>query len=431
MENGTHINITTKKGNYEGIVMPSSTKETLILKLSSGYNLGVNRKEITKTKILPFIKTEETPVSMKTQSRPGLKNVLILHTGGTLASKVSYQTGGVISRFTPEDILTLFPEVKTIANIHTHLIRNMFSEDMRFAHYNLIAKELVKQYDQYDAFIITHGTDTLHYTAAALTFMLEHLGKPIILVGAQRSSDRGSSDAALNLVSALHFATKSVYHGVAICMHESTHDNTCVILPSLHTRKMHTSRRDAFQAINQTPIARVSRDGTISFLQAHQPAQPTTHAPSYKPFKENLKIAIITSHPNFMAAELNAYKTFDGLILAGTGLGHFPVNTIDKETKEHTNVLKTLTRLAKKMPVIMTSQCIYGRVNMNVYDSGHKIQQAGVLGNLDDTPPETVFIKLAYLLSTQPKKKIMQLYKTNARGEHHDRTPYQDVHTLS
>ena len=194
---------------------------------------------------------------------------------------------------------------------------------------------------------------------------------------------------------------------------------------------MHTSRRDAFQAINQTPIARVSRNGTISFLCAHSPAHASTHSLTYKPYKENLKIGIVTSHPNFMTAEQNTYKTFDGLILVGTGLGHFPVDTIDKETKEHTNVLKILTTLAKKMPIVMTSQCIYGRVNMNVYDSGYKIQQAGVLGNLDDIPPETAYIKLAYLLSTQSKKNIMRFYKTNLRGEHHNRTPYQEIHTPS
>lgn len=355
-----------------------------------------------------------------------MKRILILHTGGTLASKVSYQTGGVISRFTPEDILELFPEIRDLANVDAKLVRNMFSEDMRFSHHNLIAREIAKAHATYDAIIVTHGTDTLHYTSAALSFMLEHLNKPILLVGAQRSSDRGSSDAAINLLCAIHYSTKTNYAGVAICMHENPNDEACLILPGLKVRKMHSSRRDAFRTINGNPIARVTKHGEITSLAEHYPKQEKEKKElTIKLLKENLKIGIIKAHPNFYAEELNAYKNFHGLILEGTGLGHFPVNTIDAETREHTKILNAIKKLVGKIPIVMSTQCIQGRVDLNVYETGRKLQAAGVIGNFSDMTTETAFIKLAYLLSNYPKKKVKELFMQNLHGELSERISYE------
>jgi len=202
------VKVVTKDEEIEGILMPEQPG-FVVLKLDSGYNIGVDKKRVREIKVLKK-RTKREAELPKEKEKKGLPKITILHTGGTIASKVDYETGGVVSRFTPEEILGMFPELREIANIDSKLIFNISSEDMRFAHYNILAKEVEKEVKKgVDGIIITHGTDTLHYTGAALSFMLKDLGIPVILVGSQRSSDRGSSDAALNLISAAFFIVAS------------------------------------------------------------------------------------------------------------------------------------------------------------------------------------------------------------------------------
>jgi glutamyl-tRNA(Gln) amidotransferase subunit D len=308
----------------------------------------------------------------------------------------------------------MFPELLTIAQIDSKLIRNMWSGDMRFAHHNIMANAVAAEVKKgVKGIIITHGTDTLGYTAAALSFILENCPIPVILVGAQRSSDRGSSDAGINLIAAAQFITETDFAGVAICMHENMDDNNCLILPATKTRKMHSSRRDAFKAINSRPIARVKKDGSVEKISKH--AQPKGTF-TVKSIEENLKIGLLSFHPNMFAQEIENYSNFDGLILQGTGLGNGPVDVIDNKTKEHDKILKTLIKLAKKIPLVMTTQCLFGRVQMDVYAYGRKLQDAGIIGNHTDMLPETAFIKLAWLLSNH-KKDAKKLMTENLRGE--------------
>lgn len=349
-----------------------------------------------------------------------MKKISILHTGGTIASKVDYKTGGVSAKFSEKDLLELYPEIKSIAKISSRLIRNMLSEDMNFNHYNLLAKEIQKEVKKgIEGIIITHGTDTLHYTSAALSFILENLPIPVILVGAQRSSDRASSDATLNLISALNFIDKTDFIGVAICMHESINDNSCLILPATKTRKLHSSRRDAFKAINSKPIAKVSKDKVESIDYIHKKPEGKFEI---KLFNPKIKIGIIKTHPNMLSEEFKNYSKFHGLIIEGTGLGHLPINKIDSFTQENQKILNEIKKLAKKIPIIMTSQCIFGRINMNVYSTGRKLQEVGVLGNLHDMTTETAFIKLVWLLSNFKKEQIHKLITETIRGEISNRT---------
>ncbi len=402
--------------------VPSKEEGILVLKLENGYNIGLEKSKILSSKVLVEFKESSNPVQ-KASQKSDLKKIVILHTGGTVAAKVSYKTGGVVTKFSAEEILALFPELKEIANIETRLISNLLSGDMRFAHYNLMAKEIEKEIKKDVAgIILTHGTDTLHYSAAALAFMLENVSLPVILVGAQRSSDRGSSDAALNLLCAAQFIVKSSFKGVAMCMHEGSSDQSCVILPACKSRKMHTSRRDTFKSINVSPIARIER-GNVEFIL--KPAQKEGKF-SLKLFDEKLKIGILKAHPNMFAEEIKAYEKFDGLVLEGTGLGNFPVDKIDEDTKEHEAILKEIEKLAKKIPVVMASQCIFGRVDMNVYGYGRKLQEANVFGNLTDFTPETAFIKLAYLVSNYKKQEIKALYEKDLRGELSKRTEFEE-----
>ena len=332
------------------------------------------------------------------------------------------------SRFTPEELLQMYPELGAVAKIRSRLIRNMFSEDMRFAHYNLIADAILEEIQKgVDGVIVTHGTDTLGYTGAALSFMLENLRTPVILVGSQRSADRGSSDAALNLLCACVFISRSDFGGVGICMHAGLDDVRCAILPGLKARKMHSSRRDAFRAVNALPIAFVARTGEVEVVARQYVHRDPAVVPVVKHFKPSLKIGLLKMHPQMHTVEVLAYKDFDGLVIEGTGMGHAPVNVIDDATKEHAAILKAIATLAGRMPVVMATQTIFGRVNMDVYSTGRLLQDAGVIGNMSDMHAETAFIKLAWLLSQHPAEKVRALFGQNLRGEISERSIIGDV----
>ena len=414
-EIGDYVEIFTQDKNFKGCLIPSVNKDVYVVKLDSGYNIGINKNKVKKISIINKFHAKKGNLP-KIVHKKNLPTISILHTGGTLASRVSYETGAVAAKFTAEEILAMFPELEKIANVHSHLISNMFSEDMRFSHYNLIAKAVEKEVKKkIHGVIITHGTDTMHYTAAALSFILQDLDIPVILVGAQRSSDRGSSDSGLNLLCAVQFILKSDFAGVAICMHESMSDESCLILPGLKTRKLHSSRRDAFKAVNSSPIARVDRNGKVDFISSYR--KKSNKDLKLKLLNEKLKIGMLKIHPNMYASELKTYSNFNGLVIEGTGLGHMPINKIDKFTKENELIFNEISRLSKKIPVVMTTQTLFGNVNMNVYSTGRRLLGVGVLGNYSDMLPETAFIKLAWLLSNYKKEQIKDLMNKNLHGE--------------
>jgi len=402
---GDLIEIQTDK-TFKGTYLPSKRDETTI-KLSSGYNITFNNKKIKKTKLIKKYKQKKEKIkSVKTKNN--LPLISILHVGGTISSKVDYETGAVSSKFSAEELLSLFPEINTLANIRSKQILNIFSENIRFKHYNLIAKEIQKEINaKTSAIIITHGTDTLAYTSAALSFMLEDLSIPVILVGSQRSSDRPSSDNYLNLISAIKFVTKTDFADVAICMHSSMDDQSCHILPALKTKKLHSTRRDAFKPINTKPIA-IVKDDSIQFLTDHK--KRNNNKLKLRLFKEKIKVGILKAHPNMFASEILQYKNYDGLIIEATGLGHLPIDD-DIENKKILPTLKSL-----KIPIILTTQTIFGNINLNVYSTGRKIKEY-IINNYTDILTETAFIKLAFLLSNYEKKYIKELFNKNLRGE--------------
>jgi glutamyl-tRNA(Gln) amidotransferase subunit D len=422
------IRVKSRGEEFEGALMPSTDvgdADTLVIKLDSGYNIGIDKKNVDEIMLVssaPQVGAAEFPSVKKNAKLPIIS---ILHTGGTIASKVDYRTGGVVARFTPQEILEMFPELREIANIESRLIRNMWSEDMRFAHYNLMAAEVEKEIKKgADGIIITHGTDTMHYSAAALAFALENLPVPVILVGAQRSSDRGSTDAASNLINATYFIANSDFAGVAICMHKSPNDDNCLILPATKTRKMHTSRRDAFRPINATALAEANyKEKKVSFV-SNDYGKRSNAKLVLRPFDEKLRVGLMKTHTNMYASEVSAFSDFDGLVIEGFALGHAPINKVDEFTTEHPKILAAITELCKKMPVVMASQCVYGRLQMNVYSTARDLQAAGVMGNLSDMTPETTFIKLAWLLSNYRKEDVRELITKNFRGEMKSRTLY-------
>ena len=409
---GDSVEITTVKEKFVGNFMPGSNSKRIVLKLENGYNVGIDRKKIKKILLKKkFVKGSRKKV--KISKKKGLKNIMILHTGGTIASKVDYKTGAVSASFKAEDLIEMFPELGKIANIDSKLIRNMWSDDLRFKHFSLIASEVAKEAKNKDGVIIGMGTDNLGVASAALAFVLENVNIPVLLVGAQRSSDRGSSDAGVNLISAAHFISQSKFTGVGVCMHEKTSDGDCVILNPCKVRKLHTSRRDAFKSVNDDVIARVdSSSGKISYVGGFS-------GKSSKKFKVRSKfeekVGLLKVHINMDPKQFEFYKNYKGLVIEGTGLGHMPLDKIDSFTTSHLKIRKVLEKLAKKIPVVMCSNCLFGRVNMNVYSKGKDLLSLGVIPG-EDMLAETAFVKLAWLLGNE-KKNVRKLVRNNLRGE--------------
>ncbi len=416
---GDTLRIETTKDVYEGKFLPSEDTSIITLKLASGYNVGVKIATIKKAERVHATNVTKSTAKKAVKQDTSLPRITILHTGGTIASKIDYSTGGVTADFSPEELLSLFPELLDIAQIDSLLVKQMMSENMRFDHYNLLAKAVEAEVQKgVDGIIITHGTDTLHYSAAALAFSLVNLPIPVIMVGAQRSSDRGSSDASFNLIAAAKFIATTDFSEVAVCMHQSMSDDACYILPATKVRKMHTSRRDAFRSVNARPFAKVDpKSGMVEFINRAYVKRGDKGALEVKLFKPKLKVGLLKSHTHMYAEEFLAFKDFDGLVIEGTALGQLPNAKVDEFTTESDKIGAAIRTLTAKMPVVMASQCLYGVVDMNVYSEGRRNIDLGILGNYSTMTPETTFIKLAWLLSTVDKEAIPELITTNFRGE--------------
>jgi glutamyl-tRNA(Gln) amidotransferase subunit D len=414
---GDRVKVIAQDEIKEGVLMPNEETDTVVIKLDNGYNIGIDSKKIKEIKLVEKHKGKESKskVVMKKDSKK--PTIAILHTGGTIASKVDYKTGGVISSYTMEDFVSMFPEIEGIANIKTNLVSEMMSEDMTFSHYKKISDAIVKEIKAgVDGIIIGHGTDTLAVTSAALAFILENLSIPVILVGSQRSSDRGSTDAAMNLICAANFIANADFSGVALCMHESTADNTCLILPACKTRKLHTSRRDAFKVVNDKAIARVDYETKkIEFLKEYDKKSDKKLV-----VKDKLddKVAVLRVYPNMNSDLIDALtkKKYKGLVLEGSGIGHAPTNI--KENLKNYEALKKL--IASGCTVVVTSNCIFGRVHRDIYVNTRRLGNIGAIFG-QDMLTETAYVKLAWLLGNFSKKEAEELIDKNLRGEINDR----------
>lgn len=406
MDIGDRIRIVRGENIYEGLLMPSDSSGNIVsIKLDNGYNIGF-RKEDVELELLeagrPF---SATMPKIYVEHKEELPNVAILGTGGTVASKIDYMTGAVYPAFSPEELLMLVPELSELANISGKEILSIVSEDIRFDDWKNVARTIFKHVeDGLDGIVVTHGTDTLHYTTAMMSFMLRDIPVPIIFVGAQRSSDRPSSDAAFNLISAVNFSSTDCKE-VVLCMHANMNDEYCHVHRGTRVRKFHTSRRDAFASINSMPIARVYGKGQIDFLSNYR--KECGGGPALDLDVEE-KVAMIKTHPecrDVLSCLID--KGYKGVILEGTGLGHAP-SSLHDEIKRG---------IEEGIFFGMTSQCIHGRVNMNVYRGGRMLKEEGVVP-LGDMTSETAWCKLCFALGHhEDLTAVKKFMTTNIAGE--------------
>lgn len=396
----------------------------LVIKLDNGYNIGINFEKglaiklVAKGKPIRF-----KPATIAVKKDPEKPSVAILSCGGTIASRVEYTTGAVFPAFSPADLMLSFPEIKDIANIRGRKLFDLFSEDMTVQHWKIIAQEVVKEIKtKVDGIVLMHGTDTMHYTSAALGFMLQDLSVPVILVGAQRSSDRGSSDNAVNLACGVTAAAKSDIAEVTVCMHGSTSDDYCFIHQGTKVRKLHTSHRNAFHSVNVLPYAKITYpDKKIEYLRSDYRKRNDKTVKIDDKFNEN--VGLIHVYPGMKPENFESIaRIYDGVVVAATGLGHVPTNPFnDKLARSFVPTLKNL--IDSGIPVVLAPQTIHGRINLNVYSAGRLLNEIGVIGHGCDWTPETALVKLMFVMGhTDDPKKVREMMLTNIANEIGKRT---------
>ncbi|MHC1574105.1 MAG: Glu-tRNA(Gln) amidotransferase subunit GatD [Candidatus Syntropharchaeales archaeon] len=409
IEEGSWVRLERGGKIYEGTLLPGAT-DHLVIKLSNGYNIGLKKDRV---KILESREVEKVENAQQYEYHrdSSLPNLVILSTGGTIACRVDYRTGAVTSQFTASEILQAIPGLEKIANFDAEVVYNILSENMQVSYWIELARRVYEKIkDGAEGIIITHGTDTLGFTAAALAFMVR-TPVPIVLVGSQRSADRPSSDNVMNALAAAKVATSDIAEVVCV-MHGSTSDDLCLIHRGVKVRKMHTSRRDAFRSINVNPIGKVSYpDLKIEIEESHTKRGEVALA-LYDGLEE--RVALVKFYPGADPEILDFYRErgYRGVVIEGTGLGHTSSTWFD-----------AIGRLIDAgVIVVMTSQCLYGRVCDRVYDTGRDLLKLGVIEG-EDMLPEVALIKLMWLLNREKDPdKIKDMMKTNIVGEITDST---------
>ncbi|HWH07711.1 MAG TPA: Glu-tRNA(Gln) amidotransferase subunit GatD, partial [Candidatus Thermoplasmatota archaeon] len=326
---------------------------------------------------------------------------------------VDYRTGAVTPVTTPEELAGAVPEILHLADVRTRIVFAMFSEDLQPEHWQRLAREVKAEFDAgARGVVVTHGTDTLQFTAAALAFFLRDLPGPVVLVGAQRSSDRPSSDASQNLHAAVAVAATTDVGEVVVVMHDGTADGACAVHRGTRVRKMHASRRDAFQSINALPLGKVQVGAGAPRVVLDQPYRAAGKGPVRVDDAMNERVAMIQSYPGLWPDHIESV-VLDGVVLVGTGLGHVAKRTFP--------ALEKLQREGKF--VFMATQCLHGRVNMNVYATGRDLQRLGVIP-AEDMLPEVAYVKAMWVLAhAKDREEAVRLFRTPLAGEMDERTP--------
>ncbi len=406
-EIGDIIEVEKEKVRVKGILMPSYSKDDdiIVVKMDNGYNVGISVENAN----VRLVEKRGFGRQLPKKDGVGKGEVKIISTGGTIVSKVEYETGAVRPALTTEEIVQFLPEINEVAKVSSEILFSILSENMTPENWVKIAEAVKKAFDEGSlGVIVAHGTDTMAYTAAALAFSFKGLQGPVVLVGSQRSSDRPSSDSPINLLSSVILAKTAPFGEVVVNMHGESSDTYTLVHRGVKVRKMHTSRRDAFQSINDRPLAKVFwREREVKLLRSDFfPKREETVLDS----KFDTRVFLLKYYPGMdpsIVDYLLEEKKVRGIIIEGTGLGHTSTQFIEHFKK------------ASRDGVFlgMTSQCLFGRVNMNVYTTGRLLQQAGVVP-LEDILPEVALVKLMWVLAHEDDvDKVKSLMLTNMAGE--------------
>ncbi|MCP4593523.1 MAG: Glu-tRNA(Gln) amidotransferase subunit GatD [bacterium] len=414
----SEVEVKTGNGGFKGIILPRSETADdrhIVLKLSTGYNVGVAADSITgitahgRREANYKIPEKEFPFDA------GKSNITLFGTGGTIASRLDYRTGAVIPAFSPGELYGSVPELADICNLTTEKLFGVFSENMGPEQYIRLAQRIGETIAEgVDGIVIGHGTDTMHHTAAILSFMVQDSPVPIVMVGSQRSSDRPSSDAAINLIAAVKAAAQSDIAEVSVCMFGPTSDQYCLLHRGTRVRKMHSSYRSTFRTIGDVPLATINPE-KIDYLRDDYKRRRDDRNVKINPAFEE-KVTILYYYPNMTPDIVDAIvdKGYRGIVIAGTGLGH-----VNKP------LYPALDRAAAKgVHIYMTVQTLWGYVQMYVYETGREIMGLGVVPAANMLP-EVAFMKLSWALGqTDDRDEVRRIMLTPVVDETTEREPY-------
>jgi glutamyl-tRNA(Gln) amidotransferase subunit D len=410
--------VNTTRGPFAGTILPRSENDDdqhIVMKIPTGYNIGIDIKTILEMEETGYKKANYKIPEKEFPYTKNLPNVKLFGTGGTIASRLDYRTGAVIPAFSPGELYGAVPELADICNLTTEKIFAVFSENMGPKQYIALAKAIGREIENgVDGIVIGHGTDTLHHTGAALTFMVQNPPVPIVLVGSQRSSDRPSSDAALNLM----HATTAAGHGdiaeVMVCMFGPTSDEYGLLHKGTRVRKMHSSYRSTFRTIGDIPLAMVNRKGLTHLKKEYHHRRKDNNV-IIKPYFSD-KVTMLYYYPAMKPDVLHAIidQGYKGVVIVGTGLGHVNKELYPAIERAH----------AEGVSMYMTLQTIWGYVHMFVYDTGRDMMAKGIIptGNM---LPEVAFIKLGWALGqTEDPEEVKKLMLTPINDDITEREPY-------
>ena len=410
--------VTTTRGDFNGVLLPRSENDDdahIVIKLATGYNIGIAVDTIQEMKEYNFKEIQYKIPEREFPTSKDKHHIKLLGTGGTIASRLDYRTGAVIPAFSPGELYGAVPELADICNLSTEKLFAVFSENMGPTEYKVLAKAIGEEIKNgIHGIIIGHGTDTMSHTAAALSFMVQNSPIPIVMVGSQRSSDRPSSDAALNLIHATKTATDSDIAEVMVCMFGPTSDEYGLLHRGTRVRKMHSSYRSTFRTIGDIPLAMVDRQKITPLREDYKHRRNDRNVTITPVFEE--RVSLLYYYPNMNADIIDAMVDlgYKGIVIAGTGLGH--VNKL---------IYPAIKRAAEKgVAIYMTVQTLWGYVNMFVYDTGRDLMTMGMIPT-ENMLPEVAYIKLGWALGqTSDLAEVKDIMLTPICGEITEREPY-------
>jgi glutamyl-tRNA(Gln) amidotransferase subunit D len=415
----SEVRARTSRGEFEGLMLPrseTSDDEHLVLKLSSGYNIGLRHDTVQSLEKIGYREAHYKIPEKEFPTDSAKPRVKLFGTGGTIASRLDYRTGAVIPAFSPGELYGSVPELADICNLETEKLFGVFSENMGPEQYLILAERVGEAIRQgYAGIVIGHGTDTMHHTAAALSFMVQRPPVPIVMVGSQRSSDRPSSDAALNLINATWTAAHGPIAEVMVCMFGPTSDQYNLLHRGTRVRKMHSSYRSTFRTLGDIPLAMVERGRMTPLKQDFLPRRDDRDVTVRAAYDK--RVTLVYYYPGMNADVIDALveKGYKGIVIAGTGLGH-----VNRKT------YPALERARDAgVQVYMTLQTLWGFVQMHVYETGREILQLGVVP-LANMLPEVAFMKLGWALGVLPDDAtaVRELMTTTVAGEMTEREPH-------
>ena len=311
------------------------------------------------------------------------KRILLITTGGTIASHMT--SHGLVPTLTAEDILEVLPDMGKRCQLEAKNLFRIDSTNMTPEHWKRIAGEIEAHYLEYDGFIICHGTDTMAYTAAALSYMIQDSPRPIVLTGSQRPLETEISDARMNLRDSILYALDDASCGVCLVFGGK-------IIAGTRAKKTKSMSYNAFSSINYPELAVMRDEHLVRYIQPKKPEGGPVFYTEMDP-----RVFLLKLTPGISPLILSdIFSRYDGLIVESFGVGGIP----DSILQEFEHQLK---KYGTRKAVVMTTQVTYEGSNMGVYEVGKRVQDKFPLLEARDMNLEAVFTKLMWILGCHPE----------------------------